>query len=120
MKKNLILIFSLAFIFLSCTYEEIKTLPQSSEVIYPDSAPPIIIPDPELGEGNCETDRDWKFRDLIEDFQIHFTNLITIDQVGSPNWKIGTPDDVLLGYRNKYNRYYKIMITVKRIMENKQ
>ena len=101
-KKSIILIFSLAFIFSNCSHEEIKPSPQSCEVIYPDSTPPIIIPDPELGEGSCETDRDWKFRDLIEDFQMHFTNPITIDQAGNPNWKIGTPDDVLLRYRNTY------------------
>ncbi|CAK7027301.1 MAG: hypothetical protein PARBB_01647 [Parabacteroides distasonis] len=33
---------------------------------------------------------------------MHFTNPITIDQAGNPNWKIGTPDDVLLRYRNTY------------------
>lgn len=100
MQKTLIFTTVLAFTLLCCTQDEIQPLPQKSEIIWSDSVPPIIIPDPELGEGNCETDRDWKLRDLIEDFQGFCSSPIT--QVGNPQWKPGTSEQTKLRYRDTY------------------
>ena len=113
MKRTCMFLFLSLFFVLSCTdnsFYEVKDAPtlnaiETKGIIWSDSVPPVIDPDPELGDNSCEKDRDWKLRDLIEDYHTHFQSpgSVTIHNVGGAAFKTGTPEWVYIRFRDTYN-----------------
>lgn len=112
MKRTcLFMLFSL-FFALSCSdnsYYDVKegsgtNAIETKGIIWSDSVPPTIDPNPELGGNSCEQDRDWKLRDLIEDYRQYFPNpgSVTIHNVGGAGLKPGTPTWVEIRFRDTY------------------
>ncbi|MGL5706230.1 MAG: hypothetical protein ACRDD6_13280 [Tannerellaceae bacterium] len=68
----------------------------------PDTLPPIKPVDPELGNGTCLTDRNWKRRDMIEDHYMFFANPdeVTIENCDRAVFKPSTPYQILRIYND--------------------